>query len=418
MNLDGVARLIIDTPNGSHLCSGVNIGGSQLLTAAHCLPDDAQFVHVAFGNNLVSTIGTSWQVHPAYNSQIGNGYDIAVLTYQQPLSAPIPSYPIYTGSAEVAQQVVVTGFGHAGHGLVGTVAAAGIQRAGLNRIDSLGLDTLTNSITGLSRGDQYLGFDFDGGGSSTDAYGYFFGANYANTGLSYAEVNTAPGDSGGPSFVTLPNGTPAIAGIHSYGLAAVGPDNTNTIDASWGEFSFDTRVSSPAIRRFIDYARLGKLIGDADNDQDIDAHDIDLQFANPRDWNGNGVADGTDTDFLIRHVLGTSYGDVNLDRAVNSSDWVSIMQSYNMPGSWSQGDMNGDHVVNSADIVTIYQHGAFDESQGLASGGNFSFANKVTSVPEPNCSAMLLLSVLAAACRRIPRHSFARQISPRRQVRT
>jgi len=102
--------------------------------------------------------------------------------------------------------------------------------------------------------DGILQFDFDNLKSANDAFGFFFDIH--DTGLGTPEVNSAPGDSGGP---TQTNGV--ITGVTSYGLTLTyntGKTSDVTprvVDSSFGEFSGDTRVSQ--FTSFIDDAMNG-----------------------------------------------------------------------------------------------------------------------------------------------------------------
>ena len=99
-----------------------------------------------------------------------------------------------------------------------------------------------------------LMYDFDNGQAANDAFGVYLGLS--NLGLGDMEVDSAPGDSGGPSFIDG-----KIAGITSFGLTftnstdaignrvcnpAVNPDVLCGVNSSFGEFAGDTRVSAYA----------------------------------------------------------------------------------------------------------------------------------------------------------------------------
>ena len=103
------------------------------------------------------------------------------------------------------------------------------------------------NIGGITNNSTQLTFDFDSGETPNDAYGFFFGAGFADLGLGLNEENSAPGDSGGPTFVN-DGGTMKIAGVTSYGLRLVfgggaTADNNGALDSSWGEFSGDARIA-------------------------------------------------------------------------------------------------------------------------------------------------------------------------------
>ncbi|MEZ6116336.1 MAG: hypothetical protein R3C28_07155 [Pirellulaceae bacterium] len=97
------------------------------------------------------------------------------------------------------------------------------------------------------------------------------------------------------------------------------------------------------------------LLGDLDGDEVRDASDIDLFTQSLRsnsadsyfDLNTDTVVDMADHQFLIETVLGTYFGDANLDGEFNSSDLVAIFEVgeyedtiLNNSG-WADGDWNG-----------------------------------------------------------------------------
>jgi hypothetical protein len=92
--------------------------------------------------------------------------------------------------------------------------------------------------------------------------------------------------------------------------------------------------------------------GEFTGDGTIDAQDIDALFdAIARgsnvvgyDLNGDSVVDAEDANFLITQIIGTLFGDANLDRSVDVSDfnaWNSNKFGA-CSGGWSAGDFNGD----------------------------------------------------------------------------
>ncbi|MCE5340688.1 MAG: dockerin type I domain-containing protein [Planctomycetaceae bacterium] len=75
------------------------------------------------------------------------------------------------------------------------------------------------------------------------------------------------------------------------------------------------------------------------------------------DMNGDLIVDGEDLDIVVIDILGTNYGDVNLDGEINAADRdiivANISTSYGK--SWADGDINGDGYV-TADDLAMYRN--------------------------------------------------------------
>ena len=104
-------------------------------------------------------------------------------------------------------------------------------------------------------------------------------------------------------------------------------------------------------------------VGDVNGDGTVDAHDIDELYANfgagvpdRYDLDGDGDADTDDMDILIWDVLGTNYGDVNLDGVTDLTDLMIMKSNFGSSGAgWAGGDLNGDGVVNLTDLMRMRQ---------------------------------------------------------------
>ena len=98
--------------------------------------------------------------------------------------------------------------------------------------------------------------------------------------------------------------------------------------------------------------------GDFDNDLDVDADDIDLlavAIANNGsgsfDLTNDGDVDSEDMDELILNVIGTLYGDANLDFVVDTSDFNAWNAAKFTNGTgWAVGDFNGDQATDISDF--------------------------------------------------------------------
>jgi hypothetical protein len=144
----------------------------------------------------------------------------------------------------VGEMFEVVGFGARGQGDTGATIAPGTRIRGFNEFDAIGAALLP--FLGINTANSVYMFDFDNGSPFNDAFGYWLGNAFFGTGLGIFETNTAPGDSGGPSFV---NGR--IAAVTSFGLTFTFtlPDGTvfNSdvlagLNSSFGEFSGNTSV--------------------------------------------------------------------------------------------------------------------------------------------------------------------------------
>ncbi len=99
--------------------------------------------------------------------------------------------------------------------------------------------------------------------------------------------------------------------------------------------------------------------GDFNNDGIVNATDIDLLFAavnsgqnsSAFDLTADSLVDMDDLDQLILVILGSLYGDANLDTVVDTSDfnrWNS--NKFTNTAGWANGDFNGDGAVDTSDF--------------------------------------------------------------------
>ena len=78
-----------------------------------------------------------------------------------------------------------------------------------------------------------------------------------------------------------------------------------------------------------------------------------------KDYSANMTSGDTNVDIndvceVVRTILGTTFGDVNLNGVTDCADLAVINQGA-MPyaGGWAQGDVNGDGLVTAADVAQI-----------------------------------------------------------------
>jgi len=100
----------------------------------------------------------------------------------------------------------------------------------------------------------------------------------------------------------------------------------------------------------------------------VDGNDIDYVYANFGDWsdlreaiamdlscdmNGDLIVDQTDVCIVVNDVLGTTFGDVNLDGSFTQADIDIVLANINQAGGWKQGDVDGDGVVTQNDLDIV-----------------------------------------------------------------
>lgn len=251
--LDGVGDFII---NGSSRCSSALLGdGLHVLTAAHCLTDLSG--NNTFNNGTISFFGDNGTyahsvdevfINAGWNGQFGNGNDIAVVRLDNVVDSEITRYDIYRDTDEVGQVGDKAGFGRSGTGLTGSTLSSGTKRTVQNRYDLAGM-----SLFGGISSDILL-YDFDNGNAANDAIGALAGFLPPSPfvvdpiGVGITEGISAPGDSGGPTFIGN-----MIAGVTSFGLNYFFADGSSPdidggpgqqVNSTFGEIAGDTRVSS------------------------------------------------------------------------------------------------------------------------------------------------------------------------------
>jgi hypothetical protein len=171
--------------------------------------------------------------------------------------------------------------------------------------------------------------------------------------------------------------------------------------------ALNTGLNSLAVHGNIFFARTP---GDFNGDGLANGTDIDLLFhAIPGtppsanllfDINADGIvvtgvgAPASDSDHLVHNILLSAYGDANLDRTVNLVDFNTLAANFGLSArDWFQADFNGDDVVNLSDFNLLAANFGFSAgADGVVDPQDWS--TLATLVPEP--SAALLAGIVSS----------------------
>ncbi|MBC7772974.1 MAG: hypothetical protein H7210_10800 [Pyrinomonadaceae bacterium] len=156
--------------------------------------------------------------------------------------------------------------------------------------------------------------------------GNFFNTTQA-TGT-YAAGNSAADISGNGS-----GKTPGFAPVGTDGVI-----NGFDIDYVYAQFKQNPRVTDGALN----WINLDESANSGQFRPDLSG-----------DITGNLVIDQADVDAIVITILGTSYGDVNLDGVCDAADLSIANANLGLAGGWAQGDVDGDGTVTAADITII-----------------------------------------------------------------
>ena len=141
------------------------------------------------------------------------------------------------------------------------------------------------------------------------------------------------------------------------------------------------------------------LPGDVSGDGLCNGQDIDAIYANLTanvgdyraafDRNGDTVVDQLDVTCELSNYLYSNYGDANLDRYTDFTDFQVLLDHWQASGSWQYGDFNGDGTVDFLDFQVLLDYW---NPTGWNAGAS--------QVPEPASLSLLLLGGLAVLRRK------------------
>lgn len=136
---------------------------------------------------------------------------------------------------------------------------------------------------------------------------------------------------------------------------------------------------------------LPSVLGDINQNTILDAADIDrlsLAVSNQEtnlffDFNQDSQVNDLDRQVWVKSLVGTSFGDVDLNGKVEFADFLALSKNFGESGGWAQGDFDGNGEVDFPDFLSLSAN--FGESSALAAA----------SVPEPCSMVLLLFGVIA-----------------------
>jgi hypothetical protein len=120
--------------------------------------------------------------------------------------------------------------------------------------------------------------------------------------------------------------------------------------------SWTAAAPSPAV---VDFSNIP---GDLTGDGEVTSADIDALFSainaglteSRYDLDGSGTVDSDDVTYLVETILGTWFGDANLNGRVDAQDLNAIGVNWRNDGTlWASGDFTGDGSTNAADLNAL-----------------------------------------------------------------
>ncbi|MEM8783791.1 MAG: choice-of-anchor L domain-containing protein [Planctomycetota bacterium] len=230
-------------------------------------------------------------------------------------------------------------------------------------VDGVNRAVIQGSTIGAQEYDEAVtGFDFAGNDvttliSSGETFEFDIIATPETELDGVLQTNDAAGSNlfrvGGPLVTPASNGLGFVADL-------------NFLIADVGDEALDSTVYLADLRAVFN--------GDTTLNDTIDADDIDALFDavdagsldQVFDINFDSFIDAADIDALIQGVLGTVYGDLDLDGDVDLTDQWILESHLFQPGEWADGDLDGDGLVTFSDFDILNNNRGFGTGGGLA----------------------------------------------------
>ena len=163
--------------------------------------------------------------------------------------------------------------------------------------------------------------------------------------------------------------------------------------------SFTSAVHPDYLTAIQEAKALFAVPGDFNRDGQVTGHDIDLLREaisvfdpHPRfDLNADTMLNESDVTYLVTVILGTMFGDINLDQIVDATDLAMLRANMGTTAAgilpWNQGNVVGDSAIDQVDVLALRNHFGFT-------------AVTPQPAPEPMTISLLLIGALGLSRRR------------------
>jgi hypothetical protein len=175
---------------------------------------------------------------------------------------------------------------------------------------------------------------------------HFYVADAEGEGAAYLASRTVQTNASGNATFDFTNLPPTYYSNFLSQQLTLAPDDPIVATATPSGPRATSEFSNPAYGQ-----------GDTNQDGAITAADIDVLYdqfggsSNPLyDLDGDGTVNQADVDRLVRVILRTEYGDLDLDRDIDLTDFGVLKDHFGQPGGWAIGDLNGNDTVDLSDF--------------------------------------------------------------------